>query len=383
MCIKGGYKAVTPVQIANCLTALNGRAISYRAVRVYFACLAIVAFREAAKRDSKVKGRRARDSVRYRISEMSAVTGLKNEAIKKELKTLRGASLLSWSEGAVAFNLRPLPESEGVLASLSGKRSPYRPVPIPRAVLRFVAGSKKPSLAKSALAYAVRGLSIDRKDAAIRFAGTVKASWVAGVFGLSLRSAKGARKALILSGLITKDTASFQRKLNRDGAYFRFNCSWVGRKRFAPLAAKNRVIFAPPYKDKKTSYEFKNQKTEAEALKRSGVCKANVSRREGEPTLKDVKREDLKSFPRLRLLFEQAIKARWLIGSESDLLNWTAAAVRSNTVAARDPVRVFISIVREGRWQLITQAQEDRARAAIRHYREREHENVPRFSRND
>jgi hypothetical protein len=211
----------------------------------------------------------------------------------------------------------------------------------------------------------------------------VKASWVAKVFGLSLRSVKSARKGLIVLGLITKDTSSFQRKLNRDGAYFRFNCDWKSSKEIAPRNAKSRAIFAPPYKYKKTSYEFKNQKTQSPALKRAGVCKANASRKEGGPTLKDVRQEDLKSFPRLRVLFEQGVKARWLKGSESDLLNWTAAAVRSNTVRARDPVRVFISIVRGRRWDLITQGQEDRARAAIRHYREREGKNVPRFPGND
>ena len=60
------------------------------------------------------------------------------------------------------------------------------------------------------MAYVVQSLT--EKDASIRAAGTVKASWIADVFGLSLRSVKGARKALIESGLITKDTGSFQRK---------------------------------------------------------------------------------------------------------------------------------------------------------------------------
>ena len=379
MCIHGGYKTITPVQTANCLVALDQKLISYRAFRVYFAALALVAVREAAARDSKRKGRKPREGVRYQLSQLSSVTGLNEKAVKKELKSLRVASLLAWAEGAVAANANPIAGSEGVLEALSGKRSPFRPIPIPRAVLRFVARSGKASVGKTVIAYAVRGLSIDREGAGVHSSGTVKASWIASVFGLSLRSVKSARKALIGSELITKDTGSFQRKLNRDGAFFRFNCNWSGEKKFAPLGAKSRVIFAPPYKYKKTSYEFKNQKTQSAALKPAGVCKANAEK----PDLRDVRREDLKTVPRVGELFRQGVAAGWAKGSEAEFLNWAAAAIRANAARVRDPVRVFVAIVRQRRWDLITQAQEDKARAVIRRYRESSGGGVPRFFKDD
>jgi hypothetical protein len=78
-----------------------------------------------------------------------------------------------------------------------------------------------------------------------------------------------------------------------------------------------------------------------------------------------VKGEDLKRYSRLKTLFKQAVAAKWIRGSEADFLNWVAAAVRAQTVEARSPVRVFLGIVRKGRWEFITQAQEDRARASI------------------
>ena len=86
--------------------------------------------------------------------------------------------------------------------------------------------------------------------------------------------------------------------------------------------------------------------------------------------LRDLKVESLKNFAHLEILFQQAIKARWLGGSEANFLNWVGAAVRATTVAARDPVRVFVSLVKRGRWDFITQEQEDRARALIRRFRE-------------
>lgn len=371
MCVEGGYKTVTPIQIANCIAAHNRDAIPYRAVRVYFACLALLAVREAAARDTARKGRQPQRESRYRLSELCALTGLKERAVKVTLRNLKDVSLVTWDERAISVNPEALPQTEILLRTLSGKRSPKRPIPVPRPVLRFVARSAKSALGKTALGYIVRGLSIDRKDAGIRSAGSVKASWIARTFGLSLRSVRSARKALIQAGFITIDTGSLQWKLNRDGAYFRVNLAWQEGERkmpkISPLGVKTRSTFSPPYKEKKTSYESKNQKAKSSALKLPGVCKANTGK---EPTLTDVKLDDLKIFSRLKALFNQAVKSGWLRGSEADFLNWVAAALRATTVEAGDPVKVFVAIVRQGRWELITQAQEDRARRAILRNRE-------------
>src|SRR5262249_3528978 len=160
--------------------------------------------------------------------------------------------------------------------ALAGQRSFRRPIPIPRAVLRFLARSRKPTLAKTLLAHVTRGLSLDRKSAEVRGAGTVKASWIAEKLGVSLRAVKAARKELIALGLIPKDTGSVQRKLNRDGAYFRVNLAWkaagtqlrkhagtcLPRKavpRSAPQASEIGSSFAPPMKDKGTPYGSKDQ----------------------------------------------------------------------------------------------------------------------------
>jgi hypothetical protein len=380
VCIQGGYKTVTPVQIANCLGAYDRDEISYRSVRVFFACLSLVAIREAAKRVAKSKGRKSSERVCYRTAEIARLTSLPEREVKKALRSLTKAHVLKWSESAIEINYEPIPGSEELLLDISGKRSPKRPVPVPRSVLRFLAQSTKAAIGKTVIAYLMRGLSIDRYAQEIKSCGSVKASWIAGAFGISLRSVKSARNFLILSGFITKDVGSFQRKLNRDGAYFAINLTWTeGERRvteIAPLTCKTAIKFAPPYKDKKTSYEFKNQKTESRALKLPGVCKANGTE---EPKLRDVRPEDVKAFPRLKILFAQAAKAGWLQASEANFLNWVSAAIRANTVAARDPVRVFVSIVKRGKWELITQAQEERARGAIKHYREKEATGPKRF----
>jgi hypothetical protein len=387
VCVQSGYKTVTPIEIANCLQAHLRDELSWRGVRVFFACLAMVAVREAAARSRKRKGRKPCSAPRFQASELCRLTELSESAVKKEVRRLRKLEIITFTETGAASAKEPLrPENEEFCAKLSGKRSPRRPIPVPRAALRFIARAGKGALSKTLLAHIVRGLTLKPKTGEVSSAGTVKASWIARTFGISPRSVKAGRKELIRMGFISKDTGSFQRKLNRDGAYFRIDLSWTEPRsvkagegaspRISPRRAETRPVFAPPYKDRKTSYESKTQKTQSRALNLPGVCKATS----GKPTLRDVRLEDLKRYSRLRLLFEDAVGRKWIQNSEASFLNWVAAAVRAQTTEARSPVRVFMAIVKQGRWELITQAQEDRARAAIVRNRKREEgERAPVF----
>jgi hypothetical protein len=120
--------------------------------------------------------------------------------------------------------------------------------------------------------------------------------------------------------------------------------------------AQNRTAFAPPNKDRKTSYESKNQK-------------AGVFKREGEPNLRKILPHDLRSLERMDSLYAQAARCGWIQPSEANALNFLAAAVRAQEVG-RDAPRVFVTLVRRGLWHHITQAQEDHARAALVRWRD-------------
>jgi hypothetical protein len=71
----------------------------------------------------------------------------------------------------------------------------------------------------------------------------------------------------------------------------------------------------------------------------------------------------------MEALFEQTVRARWINASEANHLNWLGAAVRATTTPTRDPVRVFVSIVKRRDWHLITNAHEERARLASQRFR--------------
>jgi hypothetical protein len=319
---------------------------------------------------------------------------------------------------------------ETIERAADGRKS-TRPIPIPRRVLRFLAKCRKPALVKTFLAYLIRGLSLNRKSGEVKGAGTVKASWISGIFAISERAVRAARQELIRLGWIDKDTGSKQRKLNRDGAYFQINLNWrdptgvlhAGNgsdvspiasvenspptpQRFAPPNAQKGTQFAPPLERLETLSDPKNQKlTEREPsgfcgvgtiqdLVRSLVTKISVDVHPPEenpastefgagpprtqklkpsgdesvrpkPNLKNIQPEDIRRLSRLKVLYEQAIKAGWLERSEANFLNFAGAAVRANR-AAGDSVRIFVAIVKRKQWGHITQGQEEQARYALK-----------------
>jgi hypothetical protein len=374
----GGYQTVSPAQLAAVVAPYLAGELTLRSVRVYLATLEMRAVRDAARRS---RPKRAVTGVHFRPEEIRRLTGLSEAAVGRELRRLKRRGVLIFQPHSIdAPAPAPATDAASALAAvLAGKRSPSRPVPLPRVAIRFLAKCSRRSVALTLLAYLVRGLSLDRATGEVRGRGTIKLSWVGQVFALSERATKYARAELVRLGWIGRDQGSVQRKLNRDGAYFCLNLQWgrgaddetgpnvepAGTRDSAPLVAESGGQFAPP-NERQVNYSVdKNQKAAGVPGNPAGVS----SKRVREPSLRDVSREDLEHFSRTEALYRQAVRSGMLADSEASFLNWVAAAVRAKTVAARDPVRVFMGIVRRGLWTHITGADEDRARSAINRYR--------------
>ena len=355
MFFQDGYKLVRANQLVAVLSAANSNRITFRALRTYFGCLELLAIREAAERcTGKQKGRR------FFKSELTELMG-EEKLPTREIFKLKKAELLFFSESAIQLSERLAVEPE--ISSLLGERGGERLIPVPRQVLKFLAACTKPALAKTVIAYLLRGLSLS-KTGEIRSAGTIKVSWICNLCKISERAARGARAKLISLGWITKDTGSFQRKLNRDGAYFVINAAWNRvLKQFAPLQAEKCTESAPPIKRLETPKGSKNQKLDSQP--RTGVCMANLKERLTYPSLTNIQFEDLRRLSRLRALYYQALKAKWLTDSEANLRNFVAAAARATRVQG-DPIRIFVGIVRKGLWHHLTTDDEARASAALK-----------------
>jgi hypothetical protein len=78
---------------------------------------------------------------------------------------------------------------------------------------------------------------------------------------------------------------------------------------------------------------------------------------------------DLSDVDRLLALHQQAIARGWLRGGEAARLNVVAAAVHARRVG-QAPCRLFVALLRDQRWEVITQEDEDQARRLLREHRD-------------
>lgn len=372
MCIESGYKTITGIEFLNGISLLQQRRISFRSFRVYVACFSLVAIREAAKRAApKRVPKGGKQLARYTVSELGALCGLTGSQVRADLRKLTKEELLTFSDSEIRVRQEPVPEASDLLPLI---RSPKRPIPVPRIVLRSIAREKRASLSMAMIAYMLRGLTIEKKGGEISGKGSAKLSWIVAVTGFSERAVRYARRELITLGWISRDEGSTQWKLNRDGSYFSINLSWrppvsspnknlVTMGTIAPQDPVNRCHFAAPYKDRKTPNGSKNQKASGSGVLRGGE-------RELPPSIRNVRHEDLFSLWRCERLYWQAVKEGLIFHSECSTLNFLSAAVRARTVKEGDPSRIFVAIIRKGLWTHITCEQEEIARQALWRIRE-------------
>ena len=401
---EGGYKTQTVTQIANLLHAYDEGRIEVRALRVYLAALCMKASREAAERSRTKQTKKGRVTPQYKLLELSRLTGMPLTGIRKEIRSLKSASLMEFSASEITFTETSIPGSVDLLEALSFGRSRARPVPLPRTMLRYLAKCSKISTLKTVLSYCVRGLTLAQRGGEVTGKGSVKASWIAGNMGLSVRSVRSVRAELIALGWISADESSTQWKLNRTGAYFSINLSWKGKDQknskrvsqrggsegvikspvaegrpvenslstclnFSPPPLENEPEISPPYKEKKTSsYEESNNQKTPTGEKRPGVF---IKSKKGRGrSLFDVKREDLFSFTRVEALYFEACELGLVNPCESSALNVLSAAIRARNAAIGEPSRIFAGLIRRKLFHHIAQAEEDQARKALVKYRE-------------
>ncbi len=187
MYLQDGYKLISAGQLVAALDALNDREITFRAFRAFIGCFELLAIREAAERSTV--GSNKRPQRRFLRSELARLVGAQLEdRLSRELSSLRSAGLLTFRESSI--------EAEGGEARsivLLGSRGGNRLVPVPRQVLKFLARCSRPAVAKTVIAYLLRGLTLERTGT-IRSAGTVKISWICRLCRISERAARASSR---------------------------------------------------------------------------------------------------------------------------------------------------------------------------------------------
>ena len=281
-----------------------------------------------------------------------------------------------------------------------------RRVPVPRRIVRLIAGGARRTLIATLLGHMVRCLFY--RSGKVHPSGVVKASWVADVFGVSERQVHLQRQHLIELGILVRlDTP--QRVLNRHGQWFAFDLDWspaapapVGAPGDA-LPAKGETVPEPPVASlpaeatppdggrggeaapsepspppaeipPQTVTPKGNSEPLREDLKTSkpgsagpaGFSKTDREEKIPDPTLRDVRPEDLRNPARLMDLHAQAVEQGAISNSEADRLNFFAAANHARVIGSVNPPGLFVRIFRSKLFGFLTQDDEDVARAQIR-----------------
>jgi hypothetical protein len=392
--IGGGFVLVSLATLMAVWRACQSRPLGIGDFRAWLACREMVARRCLAEED-RVPA--------FAFAELANLLGVSRKRARASIRRLVDAGLLEWSEFAIRFPEQPLPDNPTLHDSIGGGRGSLA---IPRRTLRFLAQNAGRALIATAIGVLLRCLSRRKEGWDAR--GRIKASWIAAVFGVSLRQIKAARRELIDLGWIEPEDSD-QWALNRWGRTFRINLEWTcarpegstaGSRPATPPCpsppAQGSTLTPPPLDsgptltppDLQTKTPFGREKNQEPAGGTTGFSiegsEEKTAHRDREPVgpkpvpaptpapilpvpkLADVRPEDLKDTGRLLDLFDQAIAQKLIGASEAERLKFVAAAEHALAIGKANPCGLFAYLVRGACWRYITQGDEDRANLRLK-----------------
>lgn len=347
---KGGYVFVSATGLLATWWSYKAGLIAFRDVRAWLACHEV-----KARRCTLEKGRLPR----FTEDEVGRlIGGVGGEHVRVSLKRLKAASLLSWSQTAIESRSSTDGLSREAIEFVEGMTNHRRRIPVPRPLLRFLSGERKPVLVATALGHLLRCMYFRKGRCEPQ--GLCKASWIADLLGVDERNVKAARQSLEAMGVLIRSVTP-QLVMNRYGVAMRLNLEWADLK-----------STTPPQDSQSTTKTPRPRETGISSFRRSGNQKlwrpspSGVRKRTGRgPNLSRVLVTDLSDPERLLVLLKQA-QARGHVGkSESERLKFVAAAKRALRVGTRNPAGLFAAIVRRGLWHHATCCDEDGARRVL------------------
>lgn len=377
----GGYVGISVTQLAMAWWAYRSGLIAKRGLRAYFGCWEL----ETRRRLAGGKYRPTLAELRKLVG--GAETG--RGGLRPHLTRLLELGLLrECSTAGIAFADSPeeiqVEDRSGLYAMLDSMRGVRRKAPVPRRMIRRLAGGLGKSRTAVVLAHFIRCLFY-KKGEGVSAVGCCKASWIATTFGVTERSVYDARRYLVseLGWLIPQDNS--QRVLNRNGLWVAVNLDWgpdepetatsestaerdkageSGGNEFSGPRAKNDTHFSGPTENKNPLAGSNNQKPASGEPAGVQGSKNSSSKK---PSLRDVAPEDLRDTGRLMKLHEEAVKQKLITSCEADQLKFVAAAEHARAVGA-NPCKLFAWMAWRGRFEFITQADEDAARTRLKEH---------------
>ena len=373
----GGFRPISIVQVGMAWWAYkSGILPRYLDFRVYLALHEFDERRLAAARTRAKAGKGTLHpvlSIPNLVAELRKLTGGGNERLVREsLRRLVSIGLISVIPIGVLFEskveCRHVEESAGlgdvIQERLRQVRIRDRRLPVPRRVLRYLAGGAPASVAATVFGYLIR--CVWWRGRGCEVAGSCTAGFISDLFGVDFRSVKRARAELREVGWLGGPQHS------DDNPYGRClpNLSWsrAGVVNGRNVRQRSCTVLSLPLPDRRTDLSPRSTCTQLRSGSKhqqphrrrlSGIRggKAGISR----PRLSSIQAADLSSTERLNVLFEEAASSGVVQRTPADRLRFFAAAARASRLGSRNPCGFFAAVVRRGLWHVISQADEDRA----------------------
>ena len=212
---EGGFVFISVRQLCRAWVAYQQRLIRIVDLWVWFAAHELVARRCQVKPGHVVY---------YRTEELSdLVSG--THSMASALRKLARANLLHWHANKLTFpDDRSIQhDSAAVQAMLEQITNRHRLIPVPRRLIRYIAGGCHRVMVATIVGHLLRCLYY--RDGGCRPQGHCKATWIAQVFGVSVRQVKQSRHMLEGIGLLERN-ATPQWVLNRYGQTMTVNLQW-------------------------------------------------------------------------------------------------------------------------------------------------------------
>ena len=289
------------------------------------------------------------------------------KAIRGDLRRLRAIGLVAFGGGVPQFPSSPEQLAEAVREQLGeqlgGVPNANRRVPLPRRVVRFLAGAGTRALLATTLGEAMRLLYF--KGGVVSGHGRSKASWLAETFGVDLRNVKRARAHLEALGLITTSPAApgYERVLERRwGRVACWNLSWSGEPNtgLPPVGVEEASKLPPVESNKTLPSEMKDQKPGL-----PGPA-AGFSKKKDQPAcIRNILEADLSTDTRTAELFEDAVKCSLIEHSEASRLRFFSLVEHARRYGSKNRPGLLRALLTKKRWY-ITQDDEELARQRLK-----------------
>lgn len=406
----GGFVFLTVQQLCLLWWAYRTRLIQLRDFRVWFAAQEMVARRCQLAPDQVPD---------YTATELHGlVGGVGGEHLRASLRRLDAIGLLTWSRTTLTFatapsDLRGIEDLSGYLTMHQAIVNNHRRVPVPRQAIRLMAGGLKATVIATMLGHLLRCLYY--REHRCLSGGWCKASWIADVFGVDLRSVKAARKHLVDIGWL-RTFHMPQRVCNRWGTYTLINLSWTrtdrhnadatpapaslpktaaaslatpptvlpppsafSTTRLPPLLTEDQEPFQEPQHQQPAFHAdmapppppLQHTHPASEELV-TGVKKQEPAQTTKPfphaPMLSDIVHEDLHDTARLLILFGQATTQGLIGHSESARLTFLATAEHARVYGSQNPCGLFAALIRRQCWHYVTDSDEDAASRRLRQH---------------